>query len=86
VLLDNCALLAYALRQPMRADAVKALTEAQAEDRLLVSSISALEIAQKSATRRMGLVDGDPAAWFARAVRRLGIRELPLGAATAFAA
>ena len=86
MLLDTCALLDHALGTPIPGAALAALDRARQAGELLVSSISALEIAQKAATGRLVLESLDPAAWFALALDRLGIVEVGFGALTAFAA
>jgi PIN domain nuclease of toxin-antitoxin system len=87
LVLDTCALVALAEREPMRSEAVEAIRMAQAEGTIFVPGVIALEIAQKAATGRFTLAAGRPArAWFEAAMRKARFHHLPMTADMALAA
>lgn len=79
ILLDTCALLWLAAGRPPRPGVAEALEAARAEDGVLVSPISAWEIAQKEKKRpgALGLAS-PPLAVFERIVSQPGVRLAPL--------
>jgi PIN domain nuclease of toxin-antitoxin system len=87
LLLDTCALVALAEREPMQRAAVEAIRAAQAGGTIFVPSVVALEIAQKAASGGIRLAAGRSArAWFEAAVLRSRFRHLPVTADMALAA
>jgi PIN domain nuclease of toxin-antitoxin system len=87
LLLDTCALIALAEREPMRAEAVAAIRAAHALGRVLVPSVAALEVAQKMAARKLTLGGGATArAWFEAALGASRFRHVPVTADMALAA
>jgi PIN domain nuclease of toxin-antitoxin system len=79
ILLDTCALLWLAAGLAPRAGVAEALEGARAEDGVLVSPISAWEIAQKERKRpgALGLI-APPFAVFRRIAGQPGVRLAPL--------
>jgi PIN domain nuclease of toxin-antitoxin system len=87
LLLDTCALVALAEREPMRHEAVQAIRAAQSGGTIFVPAVIALEIAQKAAKGGFTLAAGRSArAWFEAAVQRARFRHLPVTANMALAA
>ena len=87
LVLDTCALIALAEREPMRREAVEAIRAAQVGGEVLVPSVAALEIAQKMAVGRLTLGAGETArAWFEDALQASGFRHVPVTADMALAA
>ena len=81
LLLDTCALIALAEREPMRAEAVEAIRAAQASGRVLVPSVAALEVAQKMAVGKLALGGGATArAWFEAALAASRFLHVPITA------
>jgi PIN domain nuclease of toxin-antitoxin system len=78
ILLDTCALIWLANRDPISAAAQSSLDEVAASDgQILVSPISAWEIGQLVARGRMALTL-EPAAWFATALNAgLALAPMP---------
>jgi PIN domain nuclease of toxin-antitoxin system len=76
VLLDTCTLLWLAADQRKLSVPAKESLEQNA-GRLLVSSISAFEIALKAKKGKLDLPIA-AATWFERAIRHHGIREIPV--------
>jgi PIN domain nuclease of toxin-antitoxin system len=79
ILLDTCALLWLGIGYRPRAGVAEELESAQAQDAVLLSPISAWEIAQKEAKRpgELGL-SAPPLAFFMRAAAQPGFRVVPL--------
>jgi len=79
ILLDTCAVLWLGIGYPARAGVAEAIEAAQAQDGILLSPISAWEIAQKEAKRPgvLGL-SAPPLAFFKRAAAQPGFRVVPL--------
>jgi PIN domain nuclease of toxin-antitoxin system len=87
LLLDTCALVALAEREPMRHEAVEAIRAAQSGGIIFVPGVIALEIAQKAAKGGFTLAAGRSArAWFEPAVLRSRFRQVPVTADMALAA
>jgi PIN domain nuclease of toxin-antitoxin system len=87
LLLDTCALVALAEREPMRDEAIAALRAAQAAGTIFVGTVSALEIAQKPAAGKFTLAEGRSARdWFEAALAAARFRHLPVTADLALAA
>ena len=87
VVLDTCALLAFAEGEPMRPEAVRAIRAAQAGAMALVPSTTATEIAQRVAAGKLRLSGGaTPRAWFARIMGEPGLREVVVSMDAALAA
>ena len=79
ILLDTCALLWLAAGHAPRPGAADALEAARAEDGVLVSPISAWEIAQKERKRRGALgLSASPLAVFRRMAMQPGVGIAPL--------
>ena len=79
ILLDTCALLWLAAGRAPRAGAAEAIEAARPDDAILVSPISAWEIAQKEQKRPGSLGLTTPAlAFFRRAAAQPGIRVVAL--------
>lgn len=81
VLLDTCAILWLASGLAPRPEVLEALERARRDDAVLVSPISAWEIAQKEKRRpgRLGL-RGRPLEVFDRIAGQTGVRSVPLTA------
>jgi PIN domain nuclease of toxin-antitoxin system len=87
LVLDTCALVALAEREPMRHDTVEAIRAAQSGGTIFVPAVIALEIAQKAAKGGFTLAAGRSArAWFEAAVLRSRFRHVPVTADMALAA
>lgn len=87
IVLDTCALLAYAEGLPMRRPAVDAILAAQASESARVPGVTVMEVAQKFAKGRLVLGDGiSPRVWIADILRHPGFRELPTTVEAALAA
>lgn len=80
VVLDTCAILWLSSGAPIRAVSAGAIGAARTEDGVLVSPISAWEIAVKHARRpeELGLSEG-PEVFFAAFVGQIGVRLVDLG-------
>ncbi len=90
LLLDTNALIWFVAEEPMEAGALFAIADAQANDRLFVSPVSAWEAAlavqKRNPARRPNLGGEDAGAWFRRARRRTGARLAPIAARVALEA
>lgn len=87
LLLDTCALVALAEREPMRDAAVGALRTAQAAGTISVPAVVAFEVAQKVAVGKLALAaERSARAWFEAAVKRARFRHLTITADLALAA
>jgi PIN domain nuclease of toxin-antitoxin system len=87
IVLDTCALIAFAEREPMRAEAMQVIREAQVGATAFVPSVVALEIAQKAAKGRLQFVrTRSLRAWFHAVFSHEGFREVPTSIHFALAA
>ena len=90
VLLDTCAVIWLANREPLEPDSLTAITHAGFYGGIFVSPISAWEIGMLSKARpgRAGVVRfmPDPATWFARFMAGPGIRAAAFNPDIAIAA
>jgi PIN domain nuclease of toxin-antitoxin system len=87
IVLDTCALLAFANGEPMQPGATRAIREAQIHAAAWVPSVTALEIAQKVAAGKLRLVGGEsPRVWFAEVLSKPGFGELPTSVEVAITA
>jgi PIN domain nuclease of toxin-antitoxin system len=87
LVLDTCALVALAEREPMRDEVIEALRAAQAEGAIFVPAVIALEVAQDAAAGKLKLAGGRSArAWFEAAIRSARFRHLPITAEIALSA
>jgi PIN domain nuclease of toxin-antitoxin system len=78
IVLDTCALIAFANGEPMQPAATRAIWDAQTRATAWVPSVTATEIARKVAAGRLQLGSGLSArAWFSGVLRRRGFREFP---------
>lgn len=87
ILLDTCAVLRLGT-DPGQLGQAGQRAIAEAAGHLLVSAITAFEIAHVVRKRRFLLPPGmtDPGAWYAMALAHHGLTEIPLDGATAAAA
>ena len=87
LVLDTCALLAFARADPMPAGVVTRIDTALAARVAYVPAVVALEIAQKCSRGRFELLaDASARAWYERSLRRFPWREIPISASIALAA
>jgi len=87
LVLDTCALLAFAAAAPMRNEAVNQLEAEQRAGMALVPAIVALEIGQKWAAGKLRLEGGTTAReWYERALDRHRFTEIFVTADMALAA
>jgi PIN domain nuclease of toxin-antitoxin system len=87
VLLDTCALIWFANRDPMRDDAIDAIVAAGTTNNVLVSPISAWEVGLLSrSTGRGAAFAPDPQTWFSRVLSHAGVRLAPFTPRVAIAA
>lgn len=77
LLLDTCALVWLANREPLRQAARRAILDAQVAGALHVSVVSAWEVGLLARKGRLEFRP-DPSAWFARALGMRGARLAPL--------
>lgn len=85
LVLDTCALLAFAQGLRMRQAAVDAIEAAQAAAMVFVPSVVALELAQKVASGKL-LLGTDARSWFERAMTTFDFNEVEMSANMALAA
>jgi PIN domain nuclease of toxin-antitoxin system len=87
LVLDTCALLAFAAAAPMRRAAVDRIDAARRVGMALVPAIVALEIGQKCAAGKLRLQDGAMVRqWYVRAIDRHRFTELFITSDMAIAA
>ena len=87
LILDTCALLAFARAERMTGEAVARIDTALADRSAYVPAVVALEIAQKCFRGRLQLsADASARAWYERALKRFPWREIPISASVALAA
>lgn len=83
LLLDTNALIWFLAEEPLEEEALFAIAEAQAENELYVSPISAWEaslaVRKADAGRRPNLQGQDAATWFRRGRTSTGARLIPIG-------
>ena len=87
LVLDTCALLAFARAERMRSEVVVQIDTALADRSAYVPAVVALEIAQKCSRGRFQLLaDASARAWYERTLQRFPWREIPISASIALAA
>jgi PIN domain nuclease of toxin-antitoxin system len=87
IVLDTCALIAFANGEPMQPAALRAIRAAQTLATAWVPSVTATEIARKVAAGRLQLGSGlSPRFWFAGVMRRRGFQEFPTSIEVAISA
>lgn len=85
LVLDTCALMAFAQGRRMRQGAIDAIDAARAAAMAFVPSIVALELAQKVASGKLALgTDARP--WYERAMTTFAFNEIEMSADMALAA
>ena len=81
LVLDTCALLAFARAERMRSEVVVQIDTALADRSAYVPAVVALEIAQKCSRGRFQLLaDASARAWYERTLQRFPWREIPISA------
>jgi PIN domain nuclease of toxin-antitoxin system len=85
LVLDTCALMAFAQGRRMRQGAIEAIEAARAAAMAFVPSIVALELAQKVASGKLAL-GTDARSWYERAMTTFDFNEIEMSADMALAA